>query len=207
MSGSFRMAPLDMVEYIYFIEDDKSPGAGTKALYQANEKEFPSITPSTFEPGDLIIPSVIPSFTRRPTPIPSTTPGDSTDSTGRVSIQDKIWSMAGTCVNWWRHPASLLTSLVSTTTIDAADNQKDSSKDIIEDITQGNEQLNFKFSLGQGAENPIQPVLKEAMETPVEARAQLRRHSDYFCPIKSELEKDKGLSVILTDQFVPIAYI
>lgn len=190
----YSMAPFEMVEYIYFIEDDQSNEPG-KALYQPNERAF---TPAP--EVDLVIPSVIPSFTRRPTP-------DKAERTKnrRTSIQDKLWNMTGTCVNWWRDPASLLTSLTTKTTEKPVETMQHPS---VEPNSAKNEKGSFTLNMSRdGAENPIQPALKEAMETPAEARAQVKRHPEYTSPIRSELEKDRGLSVILTDQFVPIAYI
>lgn len=177
------MAPFEMVEYIYFIEDDQSNDPG-KAPYQPNEPEV-----------DLAIPSVIPSFARRPTP-------DKAERAKRSSIQDKLWNMTGTCVNWWRDPASLLIAITEKTA-ETGQQQPD-----LEPNSAKNEKGSFTLNMSRdGAENSIQPVLKEAMETPAEARGRVKRHQEYASPIRSELEKDRGLSVILTDQFVPVAYI
>jgi hypothetical protein len=198
------MAPFDMVEYIYFIDDNKPVGS---ALYQIRETEGSPGDLSGLEP-EIRFPSVIPSFTKRPAP-PLKKATKELSGTQRMSIQERLWKMAETGVNWWRDPAGVLATLTGHSE-DAGPSTSLEAPFLLEPAAESNfkkHSLRDAFNLRQGAENPIQPVLKEAMETPAQVRAQVRRQFDGIGPIRSELERDQGLSVILTDRFVPIAYV
>lgn len=205
LMAGLQMAPFDMVEYIYFIDDSKPANL---ALYQIRENESSAGLETA-----VGIPSVIPSFTKRPA-LPLKKATEESLGAQRISIQERLWRMAETGVNWWRDPAGLLTAMTGQSQ-EARSSTSSDEPPLLEPSAEPNStQSPFRtyrlldaFNLGQGAENPIQPMLKEAMETPAQARAQVRRHFEGTGPIRSELERDQGLSVILTDQFVPIAYV
>lgn len=186
-----------MVEATYWIEENDSVGAKTMSFKQIEEKGQQPLE------WDIAVPqlkyaSAIPTFRPRKAVIEEKEKFLNKSKKGPTTLQDAIASTIETAVDWWRNPAVMLGWIMEHTPKWPQSIPRPVAPHPVEEI-----------SPLPSAQAPILPELRDNMETPESARRQLRTNSFLFgrSPIRSDVEQETGLAVLLNDQFQQVAYI
>jgi len=188
-----------MVDYIYWLGAERKRHGGLSQIREAPLKiDYTAMVNPDPEPRFL---SAIPHFQ----PLASADNKASMDTRPlkRQTIQATVYGAVSSAVHWWRDPLVLYTWALNLIPASQSFDASDMTSTIIPQITSGSL---IKYPTDA---IPIISELREAMETPVEARIQAHRTARVYSgsPIRSEVEKDQGLAVLLTDEFRPLAYI
>lgn len=188
---------LDMAETTYLLDNDGSAGSKEVQSYQEKDGQAAKLDWDTAVPKLKFV-SVIPRFKPRMAVLEEKERKNRTRS-GPIALQDAVMSTIETAVHWWHDPAIMAGWIMQQVPRWPHQSAKPTSFPVHELPNTSAEPVT------------IRPELRDNMETTSDARRRLGSLSyDMVCthnPIRSEVEQDVGLAVLLTDQFQEVAYI
>lgn len=199
----------DMVDYIH-IYSEGSGGSKMNQIVEPKWHEKLNFDEADWEESGLKFNSAIPNFISRREHILKRDAEPA--KIERKTIQGTISGAIGTLVHWWKEPVDMVKGFTGMLRTE----HQEPIELVKEEVKRDDEEaLPVYFDIRPGtllelktqSIAPLHPVLHENMETPIEARRQVRLIGK-FCvsPIQSQLEQDKGLTVLLTDQFRPVKF-
>lgn len=186
-----------MADATYWIEDTDSDNEKAMAFKQIEDTD-----PQRLEWGvavpQLKFVSAIPTFRPRKAILEEKEKSMMTPKKGPTALQDALALTIEKAVYWWRNPAVMLSWVIDHAPRWPQSLPRPVASPPVEEIP-----------ILPSAQVQILSELRDNMETPESARRQLRTAPFHLVrsPIRSDVEHETGLAVLLNDQFHQVAYI